>query len=227
MAVLFGFLLAKKKKVDLFDFLCCVVYTMIGALIVAKLLFVLVSLREIIQLKLNIIEVIKGGFVFYGGLLGGALGIWIYAKQFRTPVRGYVDIFAAVLPLGHACGRVGCFFAGCCYGMEYDGCCSVVYKTSTTLLTPLGVPLLPIQLIEAACLVVLFVVLMLLLCKAKVKEGNLALIYALSYAVLRFILEFFRGDKERGVFLLSTSQYISLVIVAVVIFLLIRRKKRA
>ena len=227
LAVLFGFLLAKKKKVDLFNFLCCVVYTMIGAMIGAKLLFILVSLREIIQLKLNIIEVIKGGFVFYGGLLGGALGIWIYAKQFREPVRGYVDIFATVLPLGHAFGRVGCFFAGCCYGMEYDGCCSVVYETSTTLFTPLGVPLLPIQLIEAVCLIVVFAVLIILFFKNKQHDGKIALIYALSYAVLRFILEFFRGDKDRGVFLLSTSQYISLAIVAVVIFLLIRRKKRA
>ncbi len=226
LSVLFGVLLARRKKVEMFDFVCCVIYMMIGAMVGAKLLFVLVSVREIIQLKLNFMEVLKGGFVFYGGVLGGALGVWIYAKQFRTPVRGYVDIFATVIPLGHAVGRVGCFFAGCCYGMEYNGYGAVVYESSTNFFTPLGVPLLPIQLIEAVCLASLFVVLMILFFKGKQQDGKITLMYALSYALLRFVLEFFRGDKERGVLLFSTSQWISLAIVAIAIVLLCKRIKR-
>ena len=218
--------MAKRKKVEMFDFVCCVVYMMIGAMVGAKLLFVLVSIREIIQLKLSIIEVIKGGFVFYGGLLGGALGVWIYAKQFCAPVRGYADIFATVLPLGHAFGRVGCFFAGCCYGMEYDGCGAVIYETSSNFFTPLGVPLLPIQLIEAACLAILFVVLIIIFLKAKPKKGKIAVLYLFSYALLRFVLEFFRGDKERGVFLFSTSQYISIAIALIAGALLWRKQDK-
>ena len=215
LAVLFVFLLSKKKKVDLFDFLCCVVYTMIGALIVAKLLFVLVSLREIIQLKLNIIEVIKGGYVFYGGLLGGALGIWIYAKQFRTPVRGYVDIFAAVLPLGHACGRVGCFFAGCCYGAETDCFLGVCFPG-------MAHPVLPTQLFEAAFEFLMFAAM--LVFYKKLRKHFLET-YMIGYGVFRFVMEFFRADDRGSTgFFLTPSQLISIIMVVAAVLLILYYK---
>ena len=224
IAIFLALLFAKKRKVDFFDFFCCAIYTMIGAIIGAKLLFIIVSIREIIQLKLSLIDVVRGGFVFYGGLLGGILGVWIYGKQFRVNVRGYVDIFATVLPLGHAIGRVGCFFAGCCYGKQYNGIVSVVYETSSNFLTPLGVPLFPIQLLEAIFLIVLFIALFLLFCGGNGKDGNIAIIYLLSYAILRFVLEFFRGDIERGIILFSTSQWISLFFIVISIFRLFSRR---
>ena len=230
-------LICKKRNIPLFDLTCCAVFTMIGAMIGAKLLFVVVTWNEIIKyfeiypLEDAIFAVIKGGFVFYGGLVGGALGLFIYVKKYKLNLSDYTDLFAAALPLGHAIGRVGCFFAGCCYGMEYHGAFSYTYTVSAGR-TPLGVPLLPVQLIEAACLLLLFVGLMFAYFKGRNHSFLCTKIYAIAYSIIRFVLEFFRGDKERGVALISTSQWISIAIVVAVVVIWvvgdkIKKKKAA
>ena len=228
-------LICRKKQIVIFDMVCSAIYTMIGAIIGAKLLFLVVSLPEIIEMfriypaEDVLFSIIKGGFVFYGGLIGGALGLLIYIKQFKLKLEPFVEVFAVVVPLGHAFGRVGCFFAGCCYGMEYDGPLSHTY-TETAGSTPLGVPLLPIQLIESTCLLILFGALIIAFFKSQNRPFLCTKIYAISYAAIRFALEFFRGDKERGVALFSTSQWISIGIIILVSTLWIvseKRKKKA
>lgn len=225
VATTLTFLLARKKGIDAFDFLAATAYILIGALIGAKLLFLMVSVKEIIRLKLTFLEMMKGGFVFYGGLIGGIAALWIYCKQYKLSFYKYADIIVLFLPLGHAFGRVGCLFAGCCYGMKYNGLCSVVYKDSYNVNTPLDTPLFPIQLMEAILLSFLFIVLF--FCFRKHKEGLTYLVYLLSYSVIRFALEFFRGDIERGSLLFfSTSQWISLFIFLVSVFFWIRSRER-
>ncbi len=218
-----AFFICKKKKLERFDLAGSAVYTMIGALIGSKLLFLIVSWDEIIALKVDygfptgaILEsIIKGGFVFYGGLIFGALGLLVYTIQFKMKLSQFADIYCTVLPLGHAFGRVGCFHGGCCYGIPYDGPLSYTYKFPIGVsFTVDNVPRLPVQLIEACCLLVLFAILMVVYFKAK-KSFMCLWTYALCYSVIRFVLEFFRGDKERGGFLgISTSQWISLIIFA-------------
>ncbi len=215
--------ISKKRELPVYEIAYSAVYVMIGAILGSKLLFVLVSWQDIIKYQLSFIEIIKGGFVFYGGLIGGALGLFIYTRQFSLKMVNFLDIYATVLPLGHAFGRIGCFFAGCCYGIEYDGVLSFTYSLSAGL-TPLGVPLLPIQLIESVLLFVLFAVLIVLLSKLSA-NGIIFKIYLISYSVMRFVLEFFRGDAERGAFLmLSTSQWVSILIVLIFIWSDIREK---
>ncbi len=224
VAVILGMCLIKKREIPLFDFACAAVYAMIGAIVGAKLLFIIVSWQEIVALQLSFEAILKGGFVFYGGLIGGALGLFIYGKQFKIDMKDYIDVCATVLPLGHAFGRLGCFCAGCCYGIPYDGIGSFVYTEPTNAFTPVGVPLLPIQLIEALCLLILFEVLLLIFDKSK-QKGLPALVYMIAYAVLRFVLEFFRGDIERGVLLgLSASQWISIGLLAIAFVVLWRKK---
>lgn len=212
IAVSLCFFLTKKRAIKSFDFAACAVYTMIGAIIGAKGLFIVVSIEEIIALDLSFVEVMRGGFVFYGGLIGGALGVFIYSKQFKLNPLHFFDCFSVVLPLGHAFGRVGCFFSGCCYGIPHEGFLSFVYETSSNYSTPIGVPLLAVQLIESFFLLVLFTILLTVFLKKK-RVGSCAIIYMFGYSILRFVLEFFRGDGARG-FLLnwSTSQWISIAI---------------
>ena len=226
LSAVVGILLAKRNKIDIFDFIGCSIYVLIGALLGAKLLFVIVSLREIIRLGLSFWDVLRGGFVFYGGLLGGALGGWIYTKQFKLDLYPYFNIFATVLPLGHAIGRVGCFFAGCCYGIEYHGIGAHVYEKSLSLYTPLHTPLLPIQLIEAFLLLCLFCLLLYLFLRSDIGSEKVMFCYTIGYAVLRFVLEFFRGDMERGKLIgLSTSQWISIfMLIMIIVFAFIKRK---
>ncbi len=223
ISAIIAVIICKRRCIERYDIVYSAVYAVIGGIAGAKLLFLAVSIDQIIELKISIEAIIKGGFVFYGGLIGGAIGLYIYSRQFKLDFLKMADVYAVVFPLGHAIGRIGCHFAGCCYGIEYDGPFCIIY-TETIGNTPLGVELLPIQLIEAAILIILFIVLYIVYRRSINSIGKTSFIYVVSYACIRFALEFFRGDKERGILLLSTSQWISISIIA---FLLILRIKKA
>ena len=225
VAVAVACLLAKKRDdIDSFDIVTSAVYTMVGAMIGAKVLFIAISWRDIIdvihQMNYGVLDsvmfVLKGGFVFYGGFIGGFIGLLIYMRQFKCKMLDYMTIYATVLPLGHAFGRVGCFCGGCCYGMKYDGVFAVDFPIYPTLEASPTVSRLPIQLFEAAGLLLIFALLMFLYYRVPKKPSLPLWSYLVAYPILRFVLEFWRGDKERGGFLFfSTSQWISLGILAV------------
>ncbi len=158
-----------------------------------------------------------GGFVFYGGLIGGILGAIIAVKILKVDVLTAEKIIVPYLPLAHAIGRVGCLLAGCCHGMEYDGPLAVHYPNSV-----LGVPptqgYFPTQILEGILNIGIMFAL-LYLCKKVKYKYDLLFSYLFMYAIVRFVVEFFRGDKIRGIFnSLSSSQWISigLFVIAVV-----------
>lgn len=199
---------------------CAYIYVFgaIGALVGAKVLYILTVLPDFVRdLPLLWSEpawfmetYIAGGLVFYGGLIGAVLGAWLAAKYFSRRLRDFFPVFLPVFPLIHAIGRVGCFAAGCCYGMEADW--GIAFSNSP--IAPNGVKLVPVQLLEAGA--ELLICFLLLWCAHR--WGNslrLLGVYFLAYAPIRFVLEFFRGDLERGIFWsVSTSQWISLGIFA-------------
>lgn len=175
--------------------------------------------------------ILNGGIVFYGGLIGGVLGGLLGCAIAKA---SFVDFLYAILPtvpLGHAVGRIGCFCAGCCYGCETTLPIGVVY-TNPIGGAPTGVPLLPVQLIEALLNLILFAALMLYEKKYYGKHPRLylACIYGIGYAIIRFVLEFMRYDSIRGFAMgLSTSQWISILILVVCLGCMLglhwRRKK--
>ena len=180
----------------------------------AKLLFVLINLKYVIENSIPFEMLMKGGFVFYGGFIGGVLGLLIYTKSFKLKFLDFAGIYATVIPLAHAIGRVGCLFGGCCYGIPYHGPFAVTY-TETLGNTPLNTPLLPVQGIEAVCLLVLFFVLLIIYFKCNSTTLSVGF-YLVGYAVIRFVLEYFRYDAERGsLWLFSTSQWISIMLFVV------------
>ncbi len=225
-------LLAKHRKtVPAEDIFYMLLYAGIGCLIGAKLLYLIVSVddywlegksfKENMQHWFMIL--MSGGLVFYGGLIGAFLGALRYCVHFKVDFRESMRIVMPTVPLFHAFGRIGCFMAGCCHGIEYDGVFAVTFEKS--IAAPNGVSLLPVQLFEAAGNFVLAVVLaMLFLRNARVSTAG---IYLVCYAAMRFVLEFFRGDAVRGSALaLSTSQWISLLVFAVGISLIVNYAKR-
>ena len=220
VAAVVAALIKKNRGIDAFDLVGSAVYTIILAMVGAKLLFILTSMDYVIYVFQaegltfidKIYSLMQGGFVFYGGLIGGFFGLLIYVKQFKMKLFDFLDLYAVVLPLGHAFGRIGCFLGGCCYGIPYDGFLSYTYEYSSDIYTPIGVPLFPVQLVEATCLFLIFAGLMFVYFKVDKNKHLPVFVYAASYCVVRFVLEFLRGDKERGVALLSTSQWISLAI---------------
>ncbi len=212
-------LLAKKRgTVPAEDIFYMSLYAGIGCLIGAKLLYLIVGVDRYwfpdesfsYNMKYWTLLLTSGGLVFYGGLIGAALGAVRYCVHFGVPLKESVDTVIPAVPLFHAFGRIGCFMAGCCYGIEYHGAFSVTFSNS--IAAPNGVPLLPVQLIEAAGDILLTVLLTVLFLK-NAKNISLPGTYLICYAVMRFILEFFRGDAVRGIMLgLSTSQWISVII---------------
>lgn len=113
--------------------------------------------------------------------------------------------------LAQAFGRIGCFLAGCCYGKETESAIGVIFKNSP--FAPNGIKLIPTQLISSLLLFILTFVLVRYADKTWRRPFKVAGLYMILYSIGRFIIEFFRGDEERGnIGFLSTSQFISIFI---------------
>lgn len=202
-------------------------YGIIGAIIGAKGLYLLTLFPGIFRhwqavaaAPSVLLTAFSGGFVFYGGLIGGILGIRRYCRRYHLEFLSMTDTFGVVLPLGHSIGRIGCFFAGCCYGLPYEGPLAVVFPAGSYGMS--GVSLFPLQLTEAFLDLLLFLFL-LMLSRSHRPSGFLSGCYLCGYTVFRFVLEFFRGDGLRGILWgFSTSQWLSVFLLFIGIFLLFR-----
>jgi phosphatidylglycerol:prolipoprotein diacylglycerol transferase len=151
----------------------------------------------------------KGGLVYYGGILGGALAAVIYCRLRHVAFGALVDVIAPGLALGHAWGRLGCFLSGCCHGKAGGGSLGVSFGFGTRayeahaaagLLLPPSertYPLHPVQLYEAAFELLLAAFLFWLLRRRQFR-GQVLLAYLSFYGVARFFFEIYRGDWGRG-----------------------------
>ena len=220
-------------RIDPYDIFFMLLYAFIGAVIGAKLLYIVTSVDIFWYPDLSFAEnmqywvaiIAGGGLVFYGGLIGALIGGLRYILHFKTPVSAMLDLGFAGIPLFHAFGRLGCFMAGCCYGTEYHGIFAVTFPEGNLGGAPAGVELLPVQLIEALANIILWLVLTAVY-RRTTRRFLTSGIYLVSYGILRFVLEYFRGDLIRGsIFVFSSSQFISFFIVAAGIFLLVRPRR--
>ncbi|MCX4318482.1 MAG: prolipoprotein diacylglyceryl transferase [Lachnospiraceae bacterium] len=194
-------------------------FSLIGGFAGSKILFWLTILPDVIA-NPSIMLDFANGFVVYGGLIGGILTAVVYCKIKKTDFFACFDVAAPVIALAQFFGRIGCFLTGCCYGQQTEGSFGVVFHDS--LYAPVEVPLFPIQLVSAGLNLINFLFLS-WLWQRKPKKGAVGAVYIITYSVGRFVLEFFRGDLERGsVGALSTSQFISIFTVIIGVGMLIR-----
>jgi phosphatidylglycerol:prolipoprotein diacylglycerol transferase len=171
---------------------------------------------------------IRGG-VFYGGFLLAIIGSAIYMRLAHLPGWRVADCVAPGLALAQGLGRIGCFLAGCCWGTPTNLPTGVIFESEQAHVitgVPLHVRLHPTQLYEAA-LVLLAIPFLLWLKKRKTFDGEVVLAYILYYAVVRFFLEFFRGDPRGYYGPLSTSQLVSVLIIPIAAFLLVRLRSQS
>ena len=188
----------------------------------AKLLYIAVTYGVVNSLSQmlagNFSFLLEGGQVFYGGLIGGIVGAVLGAWFTHDDLALYCDAIVPCIPLGHAFGRLGCFFAGCCYGMPYEGIGSLSFPA-----VGINYQTFPVQLLEMAINIGIFVYLIFYTHKVH-KHYHVLYRYLLIYAVSRFALEFMRGDLVRGISNgLSTSQWISIGLFAISILLMLPR----
>ena len=201
-------------------------YILISAIVGSRLLYIVVEYKEYISNPLRIFKVWEGGLVFYGGFIMAMAVVIIYIRKHEMNLWKVGDILAPSVAIGQGVGRLGCFFAGCCYGRETDVPWAFIFKDPNTL-APMDVHLHPTQLYDSANGFIIFVIL-LILRKFKKFDGQLFWTYPLLYAVGRFIVEIFRGD-ERGFVIesfLSTSQFIAIPLFIVSLAMLIRLKQQ-
>lgn len=181
-----------------------------------KIMGVLVNLPDVIQNWADygsdwaaLWTDLTSGRAFYGGFLL-IMGVFIwYIRKHDLSVDAICGLFVPAAGLFMVFGRLGCFLGGCCYGIPVQR--GIVFPEGS--LAPSGVPLFPSQLVEGAIQLLLFILLTFLE-RHLTKKWLLAPAYIASYAAIRFVLEFWRGDSQRGIWLLSSSQWVSLALLA-------------
>lgn len=193
--------------------LLCVLFGFMGA----KLLFCIVEWKNFVE---NPRSVLTGsGFVVYGGILAGVLTAYLYCSRKKLVFLDYFDLMLPSVALAQGFGRIGCFMAGCCYGRETDAFWGIAFHNSDY--APNGVKLIPTQLLSSAGLFLLAGGLFFYARKPR-KRGQVGSLYLILYSIGRFLVEFLRNDYRGTVGIFSTSQFISLFILAAGIVLFIR-----
>ena len=203
---------------------------MIGGLIGARLAHVFYEhLDYYMQYPQEIYKVWNGGFVFYGGLIGGFLSSYIYVIQKKEDPLQWMDAFAPLLAIGYGIGRLGCLFAGCCFGRECDLPWAIRYPEGVE--APAHILLHPTPLYDFLLSVLAFGVLFLVekyRFKFAIlqKHGSLFYLWMVFYAVQRIIVEDFRNDF-RGPALagLSISTIVSVLLLITGSVLLFRSRR--
>ncbi len=189
-----------------------VMWIFLFSILGARLFYVIFSFREFANNPLDALKIWEGGLFFSGGLAGGFSAAAVYIARNKFPLAKLADAGSVALALGQAIGRLGCFFAGCCYGAECQGWFGVEFPDGS--LAPSGVKLIPTQLISSLLLFLIFFILAGFYGKKKY-DGRVCALYLILYGVKRFSVEFLRGDfRGNSVFGLTPTQFISLAMLA-------------
>lgn len=212
---------AKKTGLDPDRLFGIVLWSVCMGFVGSKALYYITILDQVIA-DPSILLDLSSGWVVYGGILAGLLTAYLYCRHWKISFFQYADLLMPVIALAQGFGRIGCFLAGCCYGVRTDLPIAVTFTHSH--FAPNGVPLFPTQLFSSAFDFALFFVLS-HIWKREHPSGSVTAWYLILYSVGRFLIEFVRGDLARGtVGVLSTSQFISLFVFAYGIWLLRRSR---
>jgi phosphatidylglycerol---prolipoprotein diacylglyceryl transferase len=200
------------------------IYIIISALLGAKLLLLITDWRTFTSSPGELLTLLRSGGVFYGGLIVAvAVSLW-YIRHVGLPLWTTCDVFAPGIALGHVIGRLGCLFAGCCYGKPTDLPWGITFTNlfaHENVGTPLNQALHPTQLYEAGAEALILVILLATESRGRRFAGRTFWLYMLLYAVSRFVIEFYRGDERGSVGMFSTSQFISIVLAPLAIVMLV------
>lgn len=207
------------------------IYSLLAGIVGAKLFLYLMHFRVYFSNPYEILRTWRAAGVFYGGLLCAlAVGI-LYLRRHRMPLWSTADAAAPAIALGQAIGRLGCFAAGCCYGLPSDRSWAVTFRdpaahelTGVTL----DLPLVPTQLFHSAANLLLFLILV-VAWRWKRRPGTIFWLFLLLHGAARLTIESFRNDQPTPIFLAgwSVSQWIALTGVAVGAVMLFRTLRTA
>ncbi len=186
-------------------------WVLLPGILGARLLYVAANFPYYRAMPWEIWRFDQGGLIFYGGILGGALGALLFAYRRNEPLPVLTDFLVVAIPLGHMFGRIGCFLNGCCYGSSTTHACAVAMAGDPT-------PRHPVQLYEAAGNLLIFGVLYAFY-RRQPRRGLVSAAYLGLYPALRFGLEFLRGDPRWRYAGFTAAQWLSLALITVAILI--------
>lgn len=195
-------------------------WIMLASILGARAAYVAANWDYFRVVPAEIPRVDQGGLIFYGGFIGAALAVVLFARRQHRPLLGTLDLIVTALPLGHAFGRVGCFLNDCCGGRA----------APPASLWAFALDRYPVQLYEAALNLALYAFLFwFYLSPARRKPGRIGALYLMIYPAGRFLLEFLRGDDRLRAGALDVAQLVSLALVAagLVLWGVLRRHEQA
>lgn len=201
----------KKKSMDTEFIWTLFFYIVVGGLVGAKLLYVIVEIPNWLK-EPSMLKNVINGFVVYGGILGGIFAGWLCCHKNKKNFLEHFDLVMPSVSMAQGFGRLGCLFAGCCYGRETDSVFHIIYKHSD--FAPSGVKLIPTQLISAFGDFALFGILLFYASK-KPKAGRISAAWMICYGIGRYFVEILRNDERGGISIFSTSQLISILMILV------------
>src|SRR5262245_53711168 len=210
------------------------VWAIVGAIVGARVLMIIRSWPEYVARPSELLSpaLLVAAGDFYGGFIGAlVMSAFFFRRHPQLPFWPAADVCAPAIALGQAIGRIGCLMAGDDYGRPTGLPLGVTFTdpdAATIGGAPLGVPLHPVQLYESIVCLILFAALV-RLSRKKHFEGEVILAYTFLYAVARFVLEFYRGDADRGFVFggLSTSQFIAAILAPAAMLLWFARRHQA
>ena len=221
---------ARNRNLDATRVMDLGIYIIISALIGAKLLLLVTDFQIFRSNPAELFSLFRSGGVFYGGLILAVAVALVYIRRVGLPLWTTTDVFAPGIALGHVVGRFGCFFAGCCWGKPTTLPWGITFTdpfAAANVGTPLNQSLHPTQLYEAGAEFLILALLLGTERKGKPFAGRTFWLYMLLYAVSRFVIEFFRDDPRGMVGVLSTSQFISVILAPLAIGMLVYLGRRA
>lgn len=206
----------KKRGFDEDSLLNLIIFAVIGGMLGGKGLFIITELNNIIK-DPSILLNFGYGFVVYGAIGGGALAMYLYCRKKKWSIIEMLDMTVPGLAIAQGFGRIGCFFAGCCYGVETALPIGVKFPKES--LAPAGIDLHPTQ-IYSSIFDFFLGFLLLYYSKKERKTGKIVGLYLIIYSIGRFLVEFLRNDPRGNVGLLSTSQFIAVftLMLGIIIF---------
>mgnify|MGYP002431663109 CR=1 FL=1 len=203
------------------------IIAVVGGVIGSRIFYVIEFWHQFSGNPLKIFRIDQGGLVFYGGFLLVLVILWLYSRWKKLSIARIFDIYGPAMALGHAFGRIGCFMQGCCFGRPTQHCGvsfppgtapALKYPDFTTVKIAengqafiRSLALHPVQLYESLANLLLCIVLLLLFKKVR-KVGQVAASYFIGYGLIRFSLEFLRGDHTDSILGMTPAQFIGVVI---------------
>lgn len=176
---------------------------LVTGIVGARLLYVFLNLGYYRANPYEVVDLSRGGLVWYGGFFAAIGSSVIYIKRKSMGFWNVMDLVTPYIALAQAFGRVGCFFNGCCYGIKD----------------------IPVQLYSALILIIIFVLLVLWQDRRRF-AGEIALGYCMLYSLKRFGIEFLRGDNPGIFFGLTISQVLSLVVIIAAVLIFIKKASK-